>query len=360
MPDMLNDIIDPVELTSFIRSLTDDLEGPGSLNRFLPNQFRLALEAEFAHAIRERTAVAHYRAFDVPADLSSRPGFSKSSVAIPPISRKMLLSEADRTRLNLALAGGLANNASHSRWLEDIIFNDAERITREVLARLELARGSVLRTGTVTFTADERLELTVDFNDGPRSILTNSASPLWTVANAATATPIQDMREWMETYGDNNEDDRPVVGLTSAKVITRAMGTTEVKDLFQNVAGNSPAFVTEGQFAQLLSAFGLPPLVEYKTRLNVDGTVTRVLNEDEIVWLPAPSVDTFGETMYGVGSEALDLVQMGGIDISTAPGLTGRAWKTIDPPQNWVRVGGIAMPILKDAGRIMVSTVTTG
>lgn len=357
--DMLADLIDAVELTAFVRDLVDDLEGPGSLNRFLPNVNRLALEAEFFHAIRERTQVAHYRAFDAESDLTNRPGFNKASVAIPPLSRKMLLSEADRTRLNLALAGGLTG-ATTSRFLQDLIFDDAARITKQILARLELARGSVLRTGTVTFTTDEKLLLTVDFNDGPSSIQTNDASPLWTTANIATATPIQDMREWMETYADVTGGDMPTVGLTSRKVINRAMACTEVKNFYQNQAGNNPPIINEGQFATLLTQWGVPPLVEYNTRLNVDGTVTRVLDDDEIVWLPAPSVDEFGETMYGVGSEALDLVEMGGIDLATAPGLTGRAWKTIDPPQNWVRVGGIAMPILKDAQRIMVSTVTTG
>ena len=352
MPDMIN-IVDPLELTGFIRELVDaEISG---LATYLPNQFRLVLDYEFNLAERERPKVAHYRAFDAESDLTSRPGFSKVTGSIPPLSRKMLLSEADRTRLNLAFA----SNDIKSQYLRDLVFNDAERITKEILARIELARGSVLSSGTVTFTSEEALLTTVNYNDGASAVQTNTAAILWTTANAATATPLADMRAWMQTYADNNSDDLPIVGLTSRTAINRAMATTEVRALFQNQAGNSPSFITEGNFATLLSQYGIPPLVEYRTRFNVDGTVTRVLNENTIVWLPAADVDTFGETMFGVGSDSLDLVEMGGMDISAAPGLTGRAWKTIDPPQNWTRVGGLALPVLKDPKRIMVSTVTS-
>ena len=356
MADVTN-IVDPVELTGFVRELVDnEVSGAGTLERFLPNTYRLLLEYEFNKAVRERAKVAHYRAFDAETDMTTRPGFDKVSGAIPPISRKMLLSEADRVRLNLAFA----SNDTKSRYLRELVFNDAARITKEILARIELARGSVLETGTVTFTSREQLELTINYNDGASAIQTNSASPLWTTANVATATPIADMRDWMQTYADANYDDLPVVGVTSRKVINRAMACQEVLDLFQNQAGNAPPFIQPQAFAQLLSVYGIPPLVEYKTRLDVDGTVTRVLSEDKIIWLPAANLDTFGETMFGVGAECLDLAEEGGIPLETAPGLVGRAWKETEPPKQWVRVGGIAMPVLKDPQRIMVSTVTSG
>lgn len=356
MADIMS-IVDPIELTSFVREIVDaTVTGPGSLEQFLPRVQRVALEWEFNYAERERPKVAHFRAFDTESDLTTRPGFNKVSGAIPPLSRKMMLSEADRTRLNLALA----SNDVKSRYLRELVFNDAERITREILARLELARGSVLETGTVTFTSDEQLELTINYNDGASSILTNSASPLWTAANASTATPIADMIDWMQDYADNNYDDQPMVGLTSRKVISRAKSTDEVRNFLQGGSTNAPSIVTDGQFNQLLSAYGIPPLVEYRTRLDVDGTVTRVLSEDKIVWVPMPNIDSFGETMYGVTADALDMVEQGGMPLDAAPGLVGRAWKTIEPPQNWVRVAGLALPVLKDPKRIMVSSVTTG
>lgn len=356
MSDVLGGgIVDPVELTAFIRDIVDaTISGPNSLERFLPRVDRLALEWSFNYAERERPKVAHYRAFDTEADLTTRPGFNKVSGAIPPIARKMLLSEQERTRLNLAYA----SNDVKSTYLRELVFNDAERITKEVLARVELARGSVLQTGTVTFTSEEALELTINYNDGASSIQTNAASPLWTVANAATSTPIADMIDWMEDYADNNYDDQPVVGVTSRKVIAGARASDEVKGMLQGSMTNPPSIVTEGQFNQLLAAYGIPPLVEYRTRLDVDGTVTRVLDENKIIWLPAASVESFGETMYGVTADALDMAEQGGIPLETAPGLVGRSWKSIDPPQNWVRVAGLVLPVLKDPKRIMVSTAT--
>lgn len=353
MADIM-DIIDPVELTGFVRELVDAAyQGDGTLARFLPNVDRVALEWEFNYAERDRPEVARYRAFDVESGLGSRPGFSKVSGAIPPLSEKMLLSEADRTRLNLALA----SNDTKSRYLRDLVFNDAERLVQRILARIEYARGTVLSTGTVTFTSEEALLTTINYNDGASAIITNTASPLWTAGNVATATPIADMRDWLQDYADSNLDDQPVIGLCSRATINNAMATDEVKAFFTQ-QGTSPSLITQSQFTQLLAVYGIPPLVEYRTQVKVAGTTTRVLPDNKIVWLPAADVEGFGETMFGVGSEALDLVEMGGMSIETAPGLTGRTWKTIDPPQNWTRVGGLVLPVLKDPKRIMVSTVS--
>lgn len=353
MADIM-DIVDPLELTGFVRGLVDAAySGTGTLAQYLPNQFRNALDYEFNLATRDRPEVARYRAFDAESGLSSRPGFSKVTGSIPPLSEKMLLSEADRTRLNLAFASG----DTKSRYLRDLVFNDAERLVNRVLARVELARGSVLSTGTVTFTSEENLLTTVNYNDGASAIITNTASPLWITANVATATPIADMRNWMQAYADANLDDMPVVGLTSRATINNAMATTEVKNFFA-LNGTSPSLITGGMFEQLMSVYGVPPLMEFRTQVNINGVATRILPVNKIVWLPASDVEAFGETMFGIGSEALDLVEMAGLPVETAPGLTGRTWKTIDPPQNWTRVGGLVLPVLKDPKRIMVSTVS--
>jgi hypothetical protein len=351
MADIL-DIVDPIELTGFVRELIDaNYNGEGSLARYLPAQFRLVTEYEFNTAERERPEVGRYRAFDAESGLQARPGFSKVRGSLPPISEKMLLSEADRTRLEVALRSG----DTQSRYLRELVFNDAERLTTSILARVEQARGKVLTTGTVTFNSTEAGFLTtVDYNDGASAIQTNAASPLW--SDTGSGTPIVNMHDWMEDYRDENLDAMPVVGLTSRRVLSSALATDEVKDYF-TFNGVTPSLITDGQFGQLLSIQGIPPLVEYTTRVTVAGTSTRVIPDNVIVWLPAASVDTFGETMFGVASDSLDLVEMNGLPIGSAPGLTGRAWKTIDPPQQWTRVGGLVLPVLKDPKRIMVSTV---
>jgi hypothetical protein len=351
MADVLS-IVDPVELTGFVRSLIDaSYNGPDSLERFLPENHRLVTEYEFNYADRDRPEMGRYRAFDAESGLQSRPGFSKVRGSIPPISEKMLLSEADRTRLEVALRSG----DTQSRYLRDLVFNDAERLTTSVLARVEYARGLVLSTGKFTFTTQEGSLLTeVDYNDGVSAIQTNTASPLW--SDTASATPIVDLRGWMDDYADATLDEQPVVGITSREVITAARNTDEVKDYF-TINNITPSIIRPDQFNELLSIQGIPPLVEYRTRVTLGGTATRVLPDNKIIWLPAASVDSFGETMFGVGADSLDLVEMFGLPSEAASGFTGRVWKEIDPPQHWTRVGGMVIPVLKDPRRIMVSTV---
>lgn len=355
MADIL-DVVDPIELTGFVRELIDaQYNGEGSLERFLPAQFRTVTEYEFDTAARERPEVGRYRAFDVESGLQARPGFSKIRGSLLPISEKMLLSEADRTRLNVLTAG----QARTSAMLRDLVFNDAERLTKSILARIEQARGQVLTTGTVTFNSTEQvgggIQTSINYNDGASAVQTATAGVLW--STAASATPLVNMRSWMDTYADNNNDDQPVVGVTSRRVMSAAIATTEIKNLYSLPNGSTPSLVNEGQFSQALSIQSLPPLVEYRTRVTVAGTVTKVIPDNVIVFLPASDVDTFGETMFGVASDSLDLVEMAGLPIGTAPGLTGRAWKEIDPPQQWTRVGGLVVPVLKDPKRIFVATV---
>jgi hypothetical protein len=238
------------------------------------------------------------------------------------------------------------------------IFDDAAILAKKILARWEYARGQVLQTGKVTATATE-LGLVGDLVDytGLGTIGTATASPLWT--DTANATPLADIRSWMNTYRAANDNEKPVVGLTSQAVLDALALTDDVKNALLPIGQVAPSIaVTPGNVAALLSSFGLPPLRLYDTVVKVNGTSTNVLNSTKIVFLPAADVAGFGETTIGITNEGLDLAMQLGTPVATAVGMTGLNWKTQDPSHIWTKVSAMGIPVLRDPAKIFVATVT--
>ena len=93
------DIIDPVELTAFVRELDPDAYG-FTLNRWLPDVTHEDVEYAFTRMTERREDVAPYRAFDVEAAIGSRPGYTRVRGEIPPLSKKLPLGEEQRLRLD--------------------------------------------------------------------------------------------------------------------------------------------------------------------------------------------------------------------------------------------------------------------
>jgi hypothetical protein len=346
--------IDPLELAGYLRGLTYGYRGPGTLEEILPERNREAMEIEFSKGTRVLAEVGRYRAFDAESPISGRPGLSKVTYSVPPMSEKMILSEEDRLRLQLAR---FFSGEGFAPELIDQIFNDAAILTKKILARLEYARGQVLQTGKVTATATE-LGLVGDIVDFTPlgAIQTATASPLW--SDVHNATPLQDMRTWMNTYRAARDNEKPVVGLCSQAVLDALALTDDVKNALLPIGQVAPSIaVTQDNVARLLGSFGLPPLRLYDTRVNLAGTSTPVLSELKIVYVPAPDDASFGETTIGITNDGLDLREQLGTPISTAVGTTGLTWKTQDPSHIWTKVSSMGIPVLRDPNAIFVATV---
>src|SRR5262245_9617257 len=130
------DLIDPVQLTGFVR----EVPGPAqyTLNQVLEDVF--IEDIDVAWDILNRTnRSATFRACDAETPIGQRDTFERRRVSMPPLGVKTVVGELERLRLEQVRSGG--NNTSR---MITAIYDDAERNTREVLARMELARGDVL------------------------------------------------------------------------------------------------------------------------------------------------------------------------------------------------------------------------
>lgn len=344
--------VDPLELTGFMRGLTYNYRGPGTLEQFLPEVHREAMELTFPKATRVISEVARYRTYDTEAPISGRPGFSRVTYSVPPLAEKMLLTEEDRLRLEAAKFGV-------QQEMLDQIFSDAEILAKKVYARWEYARGQVLQTGKLTAVSTETSRgLVGDIIDytGLGSIGTATASPLW--SDTVNATPLADIRSWMNTYRTNNDNQMPAVGLCSQSVLDALALTDDVKNALTPAGATVPSIaVRPGAADQLLGAFGLPPLRLYNTVVDVAGVSTAVLATNKILFLPAPSTEGFGETMIGLTAEGMDLAKQYAKPLSVGVGLTGLAYVEFDPHHTWTKVAAMGAPVLKDPAKVFLATV---
>lgn len=348
--------IDPIELAGFLRGLTYNYRGPGTLEQFLPEVRREAMELTFPKGTRVVPEVGRYRTWDTEAPISGRPGFSRVTYQVPPLAEKMILTEEDRLRLEMAR---FFQNQGLSREIIDQIFDDAAILAKKILARWEYARGQVLQTGKLSAVSTETSRGMVgDIVDytGLGSIGTATASPLW--SDTVNATPLADIRSWMNTYKTNNDNQVPVVGLCSQSVLDALALTDDVKNALTPAGATVPSIaVAPGLTDTLLGRFALPPLRLYDTVVNVAGASTNVLANNKILFLPAPDVDAFGETMIGLTAEGLDLAKQYAQPLSAGVGLTGLSYAEFDPHHIWTKVAAMGAPVLKDPAKVFLATV---
>lgn len=351
---LVTDQIDPQELTGFVREL--QFPNVNMLARFLPDQQRNALEYEFNRTDKERRRAAQFRPFDVESPIGDRPGMARVRGKVPPISKKMVLGEEEQLLLD-----AVRRQTRISPEMVDQVFNDARNLTSDIRDRIEFARGQVLSTGKVTFTNDLGIpSAEIDYAIPSANFVTPSGTD-WTLANAATAVPITDMDGWIRTvYMPANGNARPAVGITSSTVMRALAVNAQIRSfiVIAGAVGATLAILTDDQVQTVLRAQGLPPLIVCDEVVNLVGAgTTRVIPEGTVVFLPAPSVDNFGETFFGPTVEALNLARAGYLPVASAPGLAGTQMITFDPEHQWTKVNGLVIPVLKDPAAVMVADV---
>ncbi len=118
--------------------------------------------------------------------------------------------------------------------------------------------------------------------------------------------------------------------------------------------------VTVTELNALLVSEGLPQFdAPYESKLDVDGVTTRVLADDKVLLMPE-DLSELGATKYGVTATALELMNSNQSDMSfeNAPGIVGVIVKEGGVPfRQYAYVDAVAMPILKQAKKLMVADV---
>jgi hypothetical protein len=350
---IIDDYVLPSVLTGYVREVP--IPSVLMLKQFLPDKMIGNVEAAIDVVTRTNRA-AQFRSWDAETPVGQRDSFQRSKIKLPPLGEKLPIAEQEALLLERVRSGGDNRNA-----YVEAIYNDAATLTGNVRRRMELARGDVLIDGKFTLTGENHLTLEADFAVPSGNIVT--AGVLW--SDHANAAPLQNMRTWRQAYIDLNGEP-PGAMITSNTVINNLVLSGEMLSLFNRGTAlhSGPDIVTPGMVQQVLSAYGLPTVTEYNTRVNVDGTNVRVIPDNLVIFLPSNAED-LGVTAWGITAESLVL---GGTDPGDSPGLNGLAFEDLpglvgvvlkegDPVQTWTKVAAVGMPLITNPRLLMVATV---
>ncbi|TBL44249.1 MULTISPECIES: major capsid protein [unclassified Micromonospora] len=327
------DYIEPVELTGYVREAAANLPvNQFSLARWLPNRPIDDLEYRFTRGGEGLIEAATFRAYDAESPIGHRPGLTRVSGELPPISRKIRLGEYDRLR----------QRSANATAVRDAILTDAERMARSVAARLELARGDALVNGSVTIN-ENGVVATVSFGRSG----SHSVTPGTPWSTIASATPLADLLSWQQTYITSNGE-APGAMVMPSTVLGYLLRNAEIRALVGSTLG-VPSRVSQAALRGILDDHGLPPWYIVDEQINVNGSAVRPIPIDRFLYLPAP-VDPndadgtqLGATLLGTTAESLD--PRYSLEEAERPGIVAGAYTTEDPIAVWTKAAAIGLPV---------------
>lgn len=333
-----NDIIDPATLTGYVRESLADLERRrGNLARFLPNRAVPSINVRFVAGQSGLVPEASFRTYDAEPDVGKRQPVRRVTLELPPIGITVPITEYDQLR---------ARGASDDVVLGEVLAT-ARSVVQAVADRIERLRGVVLRTGVATIP-----EIGAADSFGRTAGHTTAADTPW---NSSTAVSrIADLQTWADLYEDTNGV-APGVILTSRKVLR----TIAAGDEFQvSLTGGGSRPGTVADVNAIIEGQGLPPIEVYSRR-TASG---RVLDEDEILMLPAPvdpddwAATQLGATFWGQTLSATEPAWA--IEDVDWPGIVAATFRAEKPPMiAEVVADAIGMPVLANADLSLAAVV---
>lgn len=347
MPIVFDAPVEPDALTTFIR----EVPLPSDLTLLAQAGTRTVQDNKVDWAeITRRNRTARFRSYDGRIHVSTRDTAQEKTVKLPPLSTSFNMGEYERLQLEFARTGGTRGEA-----LVQAIYNDGERGTREVQARLEQAIGDLITDGKLTISENGFIN-EADFGVPANQIV--NAATAWT--DTTNATPLTNIQAWVDVMVDTNSNPRPGMIHTSQAVLRLVQRNKEIIDAVYG-ATQGRTRVRFDELNDLLASEGLPTFAPaYDTSVDVDGVSTRVIPKDRVILTPTDFADLV-EVVYGVSTTALELVNSNEAELSfeDAPGIVGVVEKTGPPYREFTYIDAVAMPTLKDARALLVADVGT-
>lgn len=347
MPIVFDGPVSPDAVTSFVR------EVPATtgfiLSELLPDRTFEDIEVDFEE-LTATNRVARFRNYDGRVHVSQRDSMRTGKVKLPPVSSSLNMGEYERLLLEFQRIGGTRTEA-----LERAVYNDAERLTREIRNRMELARGDVLTDFKMAMLTGGNEPAGLEADYGAPSGHLVAPGNLW--SNTTTGTPMTDLVAWCDKWKADNGGASAGALWTSNRVLRLMQRNKEIIDaVFGATQGRTRVTVTE--LNNLLESDGLPPVRTYDAQVDVDGVTTQIIPDDRLLITPA-NPGELGYTAWGISATALELVRSNDSELAfeDAPGIVGMVVKDGPPFREFTYVDAVGMPVLSNPRGLMVADV---
>ncbi len=337
MATLWTELIEPAELTGYVREALADIEArKASLARFLPNRNVPNIVVRFKAGRAGLVAEAQFRAFDAEPEVGKTEGGKRYTLELAPLGQNLPISEYDQLRVRGADNGDILTEALAT----------TRQVAQAVSERIERLRGVVLRTGKATIPEIGGAD---DF--GRDALHTATAATLWSTGTSVSR--IADLQAWSDQYESTNGV-APGTILMSRKVFRILAAGDEFKT---NLIGGGSRPATEADVNATIEGAGLPPIEVYTRRTSTG----LVLDANELLMLPAPvEADAWedaplGATFWGQTLTASD--PKFAIEGESA-GIVAGVYRGEKPPMiAEVISDAIALPVLANANLSLKATV---
>lgn len=346
---LIFDLADPQELQGFVREIQRERdENRFVLSQIIPNNNIDDIEYRVNRGDLQDEPAAPIRNWDTESPIGSRQGTERVMGELPPISKKIPITEEQRLRRRAIETG---DNAA----LVSAIYNDAANMARAVSARVEMLRGEALFNGSIEIDENGVVQSIPMGRTASHSAAANTlaGTDLW--SDYDDSDPIAKLTTWLETY----LDDTGVLPafILCPRTVPRHLARNETLRVLRSSLSGSPEVLPVGAVNNLLADYDIPPFVPYDVLVrDIDGTQVRVTPNNQILFVP-PADEPLGATFFGTTAESLELVEAQQIDGDQAPGLTSVVEHTTDPVSTWTKVVGIALPVLINPDLTFVAQV---
>lgn len=354
MAEYITDVVDPAELTGYVREQVDgELPFAGL---FPPVQVD-DIEYELSQLDSVDGQVAKYRTWDTAPPLGKRPGVTIIGGEIPPLGMSMRLNERDIIQFN-KLRQGVADQ--YGQRVVDTIFNDAVNMARAVQNRVTLAHGELLTSGQVTLTeldpgvvAGNELKATFNVPAGHLGVSPVGAD--WD--DTTTSVPLTDLAAWEATYRAANGGLSPDAWIISTEVENFLVQNDQVRSQF--FAAPGAYLPTTEELRRAVGQRGVRGqlVVSDIERPALDGSGSaRVIGPQYVIGIRYAAL---GSTLYGISANAATMAGNGTIQFQDAPGIIAFQEQWVRPPAIITTAEGVILPVLRDPKALFVAEVYT-
>jgi len=288
--------------------------------------------------------MANIQAFGAETQIASRDGASKVSGEIPPIKRKINLSER-------ALIALKREGAGDADLVKNTIYNDIDNMVDSVYARIEKMRMDAVAYGALTV-VENGIKMTVDYGVPAGNKQTLAGDDLW--SDTTNATPVSDMQAWADAVVTACGV-APTRALTSNTVVSYLIQNAQVRKMVYGDNGASRA-VSINQLNDLLTSLNLPVLATYDLQVRSQAesgayASSRIFPSTRFIMLPGSSL---GDTLMGPTAEALLDRE---VEARNAAGIYAVVSQEIDPPALWTKASATSIPTFPFADGVFQAVV---
>lgn len=325
-----SDVIDPQELSGFVRAEVQDYErNKNLLSTFLPNQTVFDTVVQYRSGGTGLRNIAQFRSYDAETVIGELPTGEQRTQELPPLGEKVRVGEYDRLR---ATGQDTADN------VRPVVERAAVAEGKAVADRAEDARGEALDYGLIAIN-ENKVKQTVDFGRDPSMSFTAS-----TLLSDTSAPALDFLAAWVQQYIDMNGE-APGAMLGSVRVQAAFRKNTQFKNSLDSLRNAS---LSRTALDEVLSNEGLPPFAQYDKKVRKLGVTKNVIRDDRLILLPAqanaPEETQLGGTWWGRTLESLEPDY--NIHPEDQPGIVVGTWRTKDPIGVWIHSAAIALPVL--------------